>query len=730
MEIRRDVFRPEDIALDETLFHVANGYLGLRACLEESVPQGMRSVRGTYVNGFHDTRLLQYEERLYGFAHTQQSMANVPDAQGVAISLDGEQFSMFEGKLQAFSRILDMGAGMYTRNVTWVSPGGRATRLLFSRLASFDERSLAVIHVEITPLDWSGSISVTSTLRGDVRQDADPNDPRKANEGEALLTVTRTDTVGGALCMEARAKRSGLMVACAAAHRSDGFAIEEAVSGNPVSECKFACASERGKTVSITKYVAYADSRLYDDPWVHVMETAHNAVSYAFYYWKDKQASFLAAFWKQADTGVSGNPELDRGLRYSMFCLLQSAGRDGVGNISSKGLSGEGYEGHYFWDTEIYMFPFFLLMDPAQARKLLDSRVKMLPEAILHAREMGHGKGALYAWRTITGSECSAQYHINGAVAHAFLSYYMATRDQEYMAKTGAQVLVQTARLWMDAGHWLGNEFRIDSVTGPDEYSCVVNNNYYTNRCAQQNLHGAARVCRDLIREGILVEVSEEELAGFEQAAGAMFLPFDESLGVCAQDDAFLRKERLDLSRIPPERFPLLLHHHPLFLYRHQVCKQADTVLSHFLFEDGEDEGVIRRTYDYYEPLTTHDSSLSQCVFSMMPARTGQPKKALRYYGQSASLDLLNTHGNTPDGIHAANTGGCWMGIVFGFGGLRLKEEGLLLRPCLPEGMEGYHFTLTWRGTACARRWTTAPYASRNCAARTGTYGYMRKATC
>ncbi|HSK69304.1 MAG TPA: glycosyl hydrolase family 65 protein, partial [Candidatus Limnocylindria bacterium] len=193
--------------------------------------------------------------------------------------------------------------------------------------------------------------------------------------------------------------------------------------------------------------------------------------------------------------------------------------------------------------------------------------------------------------------------------------------------------------------------------------------------------------------------VTEEELQRFEEAAEAIYLPFDDGLGICAQDDAFLRRKRLDLAEIPRERFPLLLHHHPLFLYRHQVCKQADTVLAHFLFEEGEPEDVIRRTYDYYEPLTTHDSSLSECVFSMMAARTGQPGKALAYYGQSASLDLLNTHGNTGDGIHAANMGGCWMGIAFGFGGLRLREGGVLLRPCLPEGLKGYHFTVAWRGT-------------------------------
>jgi alpha,alpha-trehalose phosphorylase len=395
-----------------------------------------------------------------------------------------------------------------------------------------------------------------------------------------------------------------------------------------------------------------------------------------------------------------------------MYTLLASAGKDGIGNIASKGLSGEGYEGHYFWDTEIYMFPFFLLTDQELARQLLLSRARMLPGARAHAREMGHVSGALYAWRTITGSECSsyfpsgsAQYHINSAIAHAFLSYWQVSGDLPFMADTGAEVLIETARLWLDAGHWYEGQFRIDSVTGPDEYSCIVNNNYYTNRSAQAHLQGLVRLCQQLRESGLLEPVrektglAEEELVACAKAAEAMYLPFDECLGISAQDDSFLKKERLNLSGIPRENFPLLMHYHPLFLYRHQVCKQADTVLSHFLYEEGEKEEVIRKSFAYYEELTTHDSSLSECVFSMMAARVGDAKKAYEYYRRSAALDLENTHGNTADGIHAANMGGCWMGIVFGFGGLRLHREGLSLRPILPDGMKGYSFTITWKKT-------------------------------
>jgi len=712
MRIRFEGLEPRELARRETLFHVANGYLGMRGNFEEGVPGNLRSIRGTYLNGFYDSAPIHYEERLYGFARTQQSIVNVIDAQGVDISLGGEAFSCFTGTLNRFEQALDLEKGIYTRTVDWTSPGGRRSLLVFERLASFDMQQLALIQVRVTPLDWGGRVELVSFQHGDVVQDHDPNDPRKASTGKKMIDITLASREGSAMLMAARTTQSGLMMASAVAHRWQGAFGQEVQSSKQVSQAILMCEAAQGQEVSVTKYCVFTDSRREADPVTQALTLLDQALAQPFAYWADRQADYLAAFWRGADAGVRGDEALNAALAWSMYTLLASAGKDGIGNIASKGLSGEGYEGHYFWDTEIYMFPFFLLTDPRLARPLLDSRAAMLEEARLHAREMGHASGALYAWRTITGSECSAyfpsgsaQYHINGAVAHAFLSYWRATGDLAYMAGTGALVLVETARLWLDAGHWHEGSFRIDSVTGPDEYSCVVNNNYYTNRIAQHHLRGLAALCRALDQAGLLEQVkaqtglTRQELDSFALAAEGMYLPQDEKLGISAQDDAFLSKQVLDIAAIPRDRFPLLLHYHPLFLYRHQVCKQADTVLAHFLFEEGESEDVINKSFDYYERITTHDSSLSECVFSMMAARTGQVEKAYRYYRGSAALDLEDTHGNTADGIHAANMGGCWMGIAFGFGGLRLFGEGPSLRPCLPAQMAGYHFTFLWQGS-------------------------------
>ena len=712
MKIRNDIFIPEEYACNETLFHVANGYLGMRANFEEGVSEDVRSVRGSYINGFFDSSPIVYEERLHGFATTQQSIINIIDTQSISLILDGEPFSCLEGTLTGFKQILDLDEGIYTRSLIWTSPRGNKTEITFKRLASFALPQLVLIHLEVKPLNWSGKVTLISSQRGDVRQDSDPNDPRKAAHGRKMLEITQASQEGSVMLMQAKTLRSGLRLASAVSHSwQGGFGQEIRVSGE-VNETVLVAPAKEGEALSLTKYCVFTESRRFAEPATQALALLDQAVSQPFIYWAQKQREFLKAFWEKSGVEVDGDERLNDSLAYSMYTLLASAGKDGIGNIASKGLSGEGYEGHYFWDTEIYMFPFFLLTDQGLARQLLLSRAMMLPEAKEHAREMGHTTGALYAWRTITGSECSAyfpsgsaQYHINGAIAHAFLSYWQVSGDLPFMAETGAEVLIETARLWLDAGHWYDGQFRIDSVTGPDEYSCIVNNNYYTNRSAKAHLEGLVQLCANLKDEGLLecvrqkTGISDEELTSCAKAAEAMYLPFDEPLGISAQDDAFLKKERLNLREIPMKNFPLLMHYHPLFLYRHQVCKQADTVLSHFLYEEGEKEEVIERSYTYYEGLTTHDSSLSECVFSMMAARVGDAKKAYAYYRRSAALDLENTHGNTVDGIHAANMGGCWMGIVFGFGGLRLHREGLSLQPMLPDEIMGYSFHITWQKT-------------------------------
>lgn len=711
MRIERTCWDPAKNALEESLFHTANGYLGVRACPEEGAPEHVPSVRGTYINAFYDVKPIRYGEKLYGFPESQQSIVNLTDVQNVLLFLEDEAFEPLQsGEMLAYRRELDMQRGLVMRFIRWRSPKGKEVEVSSRRMTSLSQRELFIMQYTVKSLNFSGRVRLVSREEGAVTNFADPSDPRVAGEALRHLKVEEVRAFESGGLIQSRTIASDLNLAVAVGYAPpEGFTLR--VEAQPAAlTAQMVGDIEAGQTIALIKRCVFTDSRRHQDPAQTAGSILKEASARPVTQDETQQKELLDIFWQRSRLTVQGDDALQKSLDFNLYSLYCSVGRDAVSSLAAKGLSGEGYEGHYFWDTEIYVFPFFLMTDPALARGLLDYRYTILPAAREHARIMGHPKGALYAWRTITGSECSgyfpsgsAQYHLSGDIAYAFLQYYYATGDLQYMAERGSEVLVETARLFLDAGHWHEGSFRIGAVTGPDEYSCVVDNNFYTNAGAQKTMRGAATMVRKLIEKGMAdkllaaTQVTQEELEAFQRAADAMYLPYDEKLGIHAQDDSFLKLAKLDLSTIPKENFPLLLHYHPLWLYRHQVCKQADTVLAHFLYEDLADEGIMRRSYDYYECCTTHDSSLSACVFAIMAARLGDMDKAMDYFRRSATLDLDDAHGNTKDGIHTANMGGTWLALVSGFGGLRVKADGLHLHPRLPKDWESYSFPLRWR---------------------------------
>ncbi|HBI73234.1 MAG TPA: family 65 glycosyl hydrolase, partial [Lachnospiraceae bacterium] len=466
---------------------------------------------------------------------------------------------------------------------------------------------------------------------------------------------------------------------------------------------------EEGETVTLTKFTVFSDSIRCKDCLQGAMEEMEKALKLSLPVLYQYQKEYLKEYWNHCFLEIEGDDDLTAAVNYNMYQLIQSVGKDEYCNIAAKGLSGEGYEGHYFWDTEMYIQPFFNLTEPGITKNLISFRYRTLEKARENARILGHRKGALYPWRTIMGTECSgyypsgsAGYHINGDIAYSVVAYYLSTKDIEFIVEKGAEILFETARLWMDVGNYYNGSFRINCVTGPDEYTCMVNNNYYTNVCAQFNLNWAVKFYRLLKEEKKLspvaekIHLTEEEIKEFDQAARNMYLPYDEKLKINPQDDSFLQKKVWDLEHTPKEKFPLLLHYHPLHLYRYQVCKQADTVLAHFIFEDAQSLETIRNSFDYYEKITTHDSSLSTCIFSIVASKLGRTEKAYEYFGDSAKLDLFNTHKNTKDGIHTANMGGNYMAIIYGFAGLRIKEDGLHFAPSIPKQWKEYRFKINY----------------------------------
>ncbi|MTV38914.1 glycoside hydrolase family 65 protein [Duganella radicis] len=716
--IRETSFDTASHFLDETLFALGNGYIGLRGTAEEGYggPAGT-SLDGTYLNGFYESEPIQYPEAAYGLAKVNQFMLNVPNAKGVELWLGDERFDLLTGSIQTYERVLDFRTGLLTRVVEWTSPQGRGVRVRSRRMVSFENKHLFALEFEVTSLNYEGPARLVSALDGAVKNQEAGDDPRvgSAISGPTLHLVDSEQANGFSALVQKTHNSGFTLISATESVLSADLPAVSAQDGQRLTQ-SWSLALAAGQTVTLTKYGSYYSSRDYDakDLMWRSQDTLSNAAAAGFDVLRLSQEQYLADFWQQADVQIAGDDALQQGMHFNQFHLLQSVGRDGKTNISAKGVTGEGYEGHYFWDTEIYIFPFFLYSKPEIARKLLEYRYAGLPKARERARQMSHDKGALYPWRTIAGDECSAyfpagtaQYHINADIAYSIKMYMDATGDQEYLLKAGAEIVMETARIWTGIGSYdREGRFCINQVTGPDEYTALVNNNYYTNAMARMHLNFAASIAEQLqaqapsefarIAAAMALDVSEP--AEWRRAASLMRLPYDEALQIHAQDDSFLSKKVWDFANTPKENYPLLLNYHPMVIYRHQVCKQADVVLALLLLSDQFTLEDKRRDFDYYEAVTTHDSSLSSCIFGIIAAEVGYQDKAYHYFMETARLDLDDTHGNTHYGVHTAAMAGTWLGVAYGFAGMRVAGGALHFAPQLPKQWQHYTFKIHFRG--------------------------------
>ncbi|MDQ0414101.1 glycoside hydrolase family 65 protein [Mesobacillus stamsii] len=705
----------DSLLLEESLYSLGNGYLGIRGNFEEGYGEGMESIRGAYQNAFHDIIEIPYGEKLFAFPETQQKLVNVIDSQTVQIFFgeEEERFSLFEGKVLSYNRQLHLDKGYADRVIHWQSPAGKEVKLTFRRLVSFFYRELFVIETMIEPVNFFGKVKILSSINGNIANYVNPNDPRVGSGHAKMLSVKETGISQEILYTLNETFVSKLQTSCVSTHHLSGAeGVPEFVKKD--SGVEMVIDFQLSGPVKLTKWNVYTDNLRHEGNIVEQgMGIIQNLRDKTFDQILELQTEYMEGFWEGSDIIIRGDDNLQEGIRFNLFQLLQSTGRDKYSNISAKGLSGEGYEGHYFWDTEIYILPVFMLSHPDLAKQLLRYRYSILDHARARAKEMGHKQGALFPWRTISGGESSsyfpagtAQYHISADIAYSYVQYYLATEDRDFIMEYGAEVLFETARLWLEVGHYHEGLFKIDAVTGPDEYTCIINNNYYTNVMAKYNLQWAAKMYKmmldkepeQLAQLADRLKLSTAEVSSWEKAGQNIYLPYDKELKINPQDDSFLKKAVWDFDHTPKDHYPLLLHYHPLTLYRYQVCKQADTVLAHFLLEEEQDFETIKNSFSYYERITTHDSSLSSCIFSIMAAKIGDYKKAYEYFIETARLDLDNTHGNTKDGLHMANMGGTWMSIVYGFAGLRLKENGIVLNPSIPENWSQYGFKVKYKG--------------------------------
>jgi alpha,alpha-trehalose phosphorylase len=716
-----DAFAPKFIPQAETIFAVANGYLGMRGTFEEGAPAYRH---GTFVNGFHETWPIPYGERAFGFATTGQTIVNLPDGKLIRLYVDDEPFELGNARILRFERALDMRAGTLDRQVLWETPAGRQIMIQSRRLVSFHEKHVAAIWYRVTVVNARAALVLVSELvnHGPV-SDSSPDDPRLARGiAEQVLVPRQSEEAGRRVLLSYLTRSSGMGLACAMDHTletqcASSFKSDRNDNGARVV---FQIDAEAGQPVTLTKYLTYHTSRAdkTDELLERAARTLDRVVGHGFDQLLDDQRTYLADFWKHSDIRISAeHPRAQQCLRWNHFQLLQAAGRADQSGIAAKGLTSQTYDGHYFWDMEMYVLPFLIYTAPRLARNVLLFRYGILDRARERARAVGQ-KGALFAWRTISGEEASAyyaagtaQYHINAAIAYGIVKYVNITGDLDFLYECGAEILVETARLWFDLGFFSerqGGRFCIHRVTGPDEYTTVVNNNTYTNLMARENLRFAADAVEQ-VRTGspdhykALVHrtaLEPGELADWRRAAERMYVPFDERLGIHPQDDEFLDLKKWDFDNAPAEKYPLLLYYHPLVIYRHQVIKQADVVLAMFLLGHEFSAEQKRRNFDYYDQLTTGDSSLSACIQSIVAFEIGHDKLALRYLIHALLMDLADVGGNVKDGCHIASMGGTWMGVVYGLAGLRDYGGRLSFHP--NKQIKDLRFHLTVRGQLLA----------------------------
>ena len=697
----------EILAQSESVFALANGHIGLRGNLDEGEPNGLP---GTYLNSFYELRPLPTAEASYGNPESGQTIVNVTDAKIIRLLVDDEPFDVRYGHLHAHERVLDFRAGTLVRRAEWTSPAGASVRVRSTRLVSLAQRSVGAIRYEVEPIDGPLRVIVQSELLANEPGSSAPtNDPRAAAALEAPLKSEGFFDRGAGAVLLHSTKRSELKMGAAmdhVVHGPDGTEIAAESSPN-VGRVTVAADLAQGTRLCVVKFFAYGWSSRRSVPALRDQVIA--ALSEARHTGWDglvkAQREYLDAFWDRADVELEGDAELQQAVRFGLFHTLQAGARAEQRAIAAKGLTGPGYDGHTFWDTERFVLPVLTYTLPEAARDALRWRHATLDLARERARQLGL-EGAAFPWRTIRGQECSgywpagtAAFHITADIADAVQRYYDATHDDAFDREIGLELLVETARLWRSLGHHdPQGRFRIDGVTGPDEYSAIADNNVYTNLMAQRNLRAAADAVARHPRRAAELGADFEEAAAWRDAANDMVVPWDEGLGVHPQSEGFTSHEVWDFEGTRPDQYPLLLHFPYFDLYRKQVVKQADLVLALHARGDAFTPEEKCRDFEYYERLTVRDSSLSACTQAVLAAETGHLELAYDYFAEAAFMDLHDLEHNTRDGVHIASLAGASIAAVCGFGGLRDFDGELTFAPRLPARLGRLRFRLVYRG--------------------------------
>jgi alpha,alpha-trehalose phosphorylase len=701
-ETRLDLDR---LAQTESVFALSNGHIGLRGNLDEGEPHGLP---GTYLGGFWEVRPLPYAEPGYGDPEQGQAVVNVTNGKIIRLLVGDSPFDVRYGKLKSHDRVLDMQDGVLRRTVEWTSPSHQSVRIRSTRLVSFTQRAIVAISYEVEPIDEPIRVVLQGEMITNEELPASGSDPRAGSAAMSPLQSEFHEATDLRAVLIHRTAGSGLRVAAATRNEVDGpdGTTSTTEMFDDISRLVVTSPLEPGQRLRIVRYLGYGWSRERSTP--ALLDQVSAALSEAHTTGWDgllaEQRKFLDEFWARADVEIEGDPELQQAARFGLFHVLQAGARAEQRAIAAKGLTGSGYDGHTFWDSEAFVLPVLSYTRPQAVADALRWRHATLDRARARASQLDLA-GAAFPWRTIHGEECSgywpagtAAFHINADIAAAVVRYQHAFDDKEFEREIGLELLVETARLWRSLGHRdARGGFRIDGVTGPDEYSAIADNNVYTNLMAQRNLTAAADAVEQYPDEARAFGVGREEAASWRDAAAAMVIPYDEERGIHPQSEGFTEHDRWDFEGTKPEQYPLLLNFPYFDLYRKQVVKQADLVLALHVCGDAFTAEQKLANFNYYEALTVRDSSLSACTQAVVAAEVGYLDLAYAYAREAALMDLDDLEHNVRDGVHIASLAGAWTAAVAGFGGMRDSGGKLSFKPQLPDEITRMTFRLCIR---------------------------------
>lgn len=695
---------------NETIFTVGNGYLGVRGYSEEGVPAGTPTERSALINGVYEYHPYHHIWCRPGFPPRYHSVFAQADPFRVCVLADGELCTPASGG--KYSRVLDMRGGTMVRTFEFRTSSGKRVNLSFERFASFSDVHVLMHRVRVSSPDGAVITAVSDFSLPGCAGGAHKEEIGGDNSVRFLLQGQKREKAYR--CLRYAAAVSGFSVACALGERAEGFSCEEKdAEGSLINEYKALPGAKEFLLERAAAYYSDAEGNASADD---ALRSCRAAMKAGYDAMASRTAEIWKRFWDNADIVIDGDDLVQQGVRFSLFMLNSSVGRDGKTNIGANGLTGTGYMGHTFWDTEIFMTPAFLYTDPLIARRLLEYRYSILPNAEKRAAEM-EDEGALYSWNSINGEECghvfeaaTAQYHLNCDIAFAIKRYYNATADWDFMCECGIEILAKMSKCISHRGNFIehkGGKFCINGICGPDEYNPVVNNNLYTNWLARDQFRFTLAMLEKLRGESeqkyaaMLQKcgVDAAELERWQKATDNMYIAYDKKMDLYLQDDDFLDKDPIDVDAIPPEKLPLLTHLHPLNLWRYQVIKQADIVLLIYLYSHEFTQEMKRRIYDFYEPKTIHDSSLSAGIHCIVAQDIGYAAEAYGYLKQASRMDLDNVNRNTCNGVHSACQGSTYMMIVNGYAGMRDYDCKLHFKPAIPAHWKQYSFKLAHRGS-------------------------------